>query len=357
VRKIVVLDGYTENPGDLSWEGVAAFGELTVYDRTDAGDEELIARRIGDAEVVVTNKTPITRGVVERCPSLRYVSVIATGYNVVDTEAASEAGVVVTNIPTYCTEAVGQLTFALLLEICCRVGHHDRAVHEGRWTSCPDFCFWDYPLMELSGKTMGFIGFGRIGRVAGRLARAFGMRALACGSRATDEGRAIAEYTDLDTLLASSDVVSLHAPLTPSTECLINKDTIAKMKDGVILINTARGALIDEAHLADALNSGKVYAAGVDVASTEPIRADNPLLKAANCFITPHISWGARESRLRLMDITVANLEAFVKGEPINVVNAEVVPGAVSYSRDTACVIETDADGGSNAAGAADVRT
>jgi glycerate dehydrogenase len=327
VRKIVVLDGYTENPGDLSWDGVAAFGEMTVYDRTDVNDEDLIVRRIGDAEVAITNKTPITREIIGRCPSLRYVSVIATGYNVVDVDAASEAGVVVTNIPAYCTEAVGQLAFALLLEICCRVGDHDRAVHEGRWTSCPDFCFWEHPLTELSGKTMGVVGFGRIGRATGRLARAFGMNVLACGSRETDEGRAIAEYTDLDTLLATSDVVSLHAPLTPQTERMINKDAIAKMKDGVIILNTARGALIDEADLADALNGGKVYAAGVDVVSEEPIREDNPLLTAKNCFITPHIAWSARESRQRLMDITVANLEAFVRGEPINVVNATGAQG------------------------------
>jgi glycerate dehydrogenase len=325
VRKIVVLDGYTENPGDMSWDGVAAFGELRVYDRTDVNDEELIVRRVADAEVVITNKTPLTRGIIGRCPSLRYISVIATGYNVVDVVAASEAGVVVTNIPAYCTEAVGQLAFALLLEICCNVGHHDRAVHEGRWAACPDFCFWDHPLMELSGKTMGVVGFGRTGRVTGRLARAFGMRVLACGSRETDEGRAIAEYTDRDALFASSDVISLHAPFTPQTERMINSDTIATMKDGVIILNTARGALVDEAALADALNSGKVYAVGVDVVSSEPIRADNPLLKAKNCFITPHIAWSARESRQRLMDVATANLEAFVRGKPVNVVNAQLL--------------------------------
>jgi glycerate dehydrogenase len=320
--KITVLDGYAENPGDLSWDGFAAFGELAVYDRVDVCDEDLIVRRIGDANVVVTNKTPITRSVIARCPQVRYIGVIATGYNVVDIEAASDAGIVVTNIPGYCTEAVGQLAISLLLEICCRVGHHDEAVHAGRWTSCPDFCFWDYPLTELNGKTMGVVGFGRIGRVTGRLARAFGMKVLATGSRETDEGRAIAEYVGLDELFASSDVISLHSPLTPETDKLINTDSIAKMKDGVIIINTARGGLVDESDLAAALNSGKVYAAGVDVVSAEPIRADNPLLAAKNCVITPHIAWGAKESRQRLMDIATANIKGFLDGEPVNVVNA-----------------------------------
>jgi glycerate dehydrogenase len=319
--KITVLDGYTENPGDLSWDGFAGLGELTVYERSDVGDEDLIVRRIGDANIVVTNKTPITRSVIARCPRIRYIGVIATGYNVVDIEAASDAGIAVTNIPDYCSEAVGQLAIGLLLEICCRVGHHDEAVHAGRWTSCPDFCFWDYPLTELNGKTMGIIGFGRIGRITGRLARAFGMKALAAGSRETDEGRAIAEYVGLDELFASSDVISLHAPLTPETDKLINADSIAKMKDGVIIINTARGGLIDERDLAVALNSGKARAAGVDVASVEPITANNPLLTAKNCVITPHIAWGAKESRQRLMDIATANIEGFLDGKPVNVVN------------------------------------
>jgi glycerate dehydrogenase len=328
--KIVVLDGYAENPGDLSWDGIAAFGELTVYDRTDVSDTDLIVERIADADAIITNKTPITREIVERCPALRYISVIATGYNVVDLAAATEANVIVTNIPTYSTEAVGQFTFALLLEVCCHVGLHDRLVHEGRWTSSPDFCFWDKQLTELSGKTIGIIGFGRIGRLTGKLARAFGMNVLACGSRETEEGRSIASYTDLDTLLASSDVVSLHAPLTPETERIINHDTIAKMKDGVILINTARGALVDEAALADALESGKVRAAGVDVASTEPIQNDNPLLTAKNCIITPHIAWSARESRQRLMDIAIRNLKGFAENSPVNVVNANGLYSSVS---------------------------
>jgi glycerate dehydrogenase len=323
--KIVVMDGYTENPGDLSWDGMASLGELTVHARTDAKDEELIVSRLCDAEIVITNKTPITRSVIARCPSIKYIGVIATGYNVVDVEAASDAGITVTNIPSYCTEAVGQLAIGLLLEICCRVGHHDVAVHEGRWTSCPDFCFRDYPLIELDGKTMGIIGFGRIGRVTGKLARAFGMKVIASGSRETDEGRAIAEYVGMDELLASSDVISLHSPLTPETDRIINREAVAKMKDGVIIINTARGGLIDERDLADALNSGKVYAAGVDVASEEPIRADNPLLEAKNCVITPHIAWGAKESRQRLMDIAIGNIRGYVNGEPVNVVNAEAV--------------------------------
>jgi glycerate dehydrogenase len=321
--KIVVLDGYTENPGDLSWDGIAALGELTVYDRTDTDDEDLIVQRISDAEAIITNKTPIARSVIARCPSLEYIGIIATGYDAVDIEAASDAGVSVTNIPAYCTEAVGQFAISLLLEICCHIGHHDDAVHDGRWTSCPDFCFWDYPLIELSGKTMGVIGFGRIGRVTGRLARALGMNVLASGSRQTDEGRAIAKYVGMDELLASSDVISLHAPFTPETDKMINKDAIAKMKDGVIIINTARGGLIDEQDLSDALNSGKVYAAGVDVVSEEPIRTDNPLLTAKNCVITPHVAWVAKESRQRLMDIAIANLKGFVGGEPRNVVNAK----------------------------------
>lgn len=319
--KIVILDGYTANPGDLTWDGIAAFGELTVYDRTEVGDADLIARRIGDAEVVITNKTPISAETIARCPSLRYISVIATGYNVVDTAAAARAGIPVTNLPAYCTEAVGQLAIALLLEICCRVGHHDEAVHAGRWASCPDFCFWDHPVIELAGKTIGFVGFGRTGRAAARVAVALGMKALACGSRETDEGRALAAYTDFETLIAESDVVSLHAPLTPDTEGMIDREAISRMKDGVIIINTARGPIVNEADLADALNSGKVYAAGVDVVSREPIREDNPLLRARNCIITPHIAWGSSESRKRLMDITAANLKAFLEGNPINVVN------------------------------------
>ncbi len=316
--KIVILDGYTENPGDLSWEGFAALGELTVYERTAAAD---IVPRIGDAEIVYTNKTPITAETLAVCPNLRYIGLLATGYNVVDVAAAKARGVAVTNIPTYGTAAVAQFAIAMLLEICHHVAHHSDAVHAGRWTANPDWCFWDYPLIELDGKTMGIIGFGRIGQATGRIARALGMRVLAYDSRPSDAGRAIAEYVPLDELLANSDVISLHCPLFPETEGIVNKANIARMKDGVILLNNSRGPLVVEQDLSDALNSGKVYAAGLDVVSTEPIRPDNPLLKAKNCFITPHISWAPRESRQRLMDIAVENLRAFLAGAPVNVVN------------------------------------
>lgn len=316
--KIVILDGYTENPGDLSWEGFAALGELTVYERTAAAD---IVPRIGDAEIVYTNKTPITAETLAVCPNLRYIGLLATGYNVVDVAAAKARGVAVTNIPTYGTAAVAQFAIAMLLEICHHVAHHSDAVHAGRWTANPDWCFWDYPLIELDGKTMGIIGFGRIGQATCRIARALGMRVLAYDSRPSDAGRAIAEYVPLDELLANSDVISLHCPLFPETEGIVNKANIARMKDGVILLNNSRGPLVVEQDLSDALNSGKVYAAGLDVVSTEPIRPDNPLLKAKNCFITPHISWAPRESRQRLMDIAVENLRAFLAGAPVNVVN------------------------------------
>lgn len=315
--KIVILDGYTENPGDLSWEGFEALGALTVYDRTPA---EEIAAHIGDADIVITNKTPVSESTLSACPGIRYIGVLATGYNVVDIAAAKARGIPVTNIPAYGTAAVGQFAIALLLEICHHIGHHNSAVHDGRWESCPDFCFWDYPLIELEGKTMGIIGFGRIGQATGRIAKGLGMRVIACDEHASGEGRAIADYVSMDELLGQSDVISLHAPLFPATEGMINKSSIAKMKDGVIIINNARGQLIVEQDLADALNSGKVYAAGLDVVSSEPIQNGNPLLSAKNCIITPHISWAPKESRQRLMDIAVANLQAFINGSPVNVV-------------------------------------
>lgn len=318
--KIVILDGYTENPGDLSWESLAAFGDLTVYDRTPDDDAEII-RRIDGAEVVFTNKCPIRRAVIDASPALKYISVLATGYNIVDGDYAWRKGIPVSNVPSYGTAAVGQFAIALLLEICHHVAHHAAAVHEGRWEKNPDWCFWDYPLIELSGKTMGIVGFGRIGQTTGRIARALGMTVLATGSRETEAGRAIAEYVDRATLFARSDVVVLHCPLFPETEGMINRSSIAGMKDGVILINNSRGQLIVEQDLADALNSGKVYAAGLDVVSTEPIRGDNPLLSAKNCFITPHISWAPREARQRILACSAQNLRAYVEGEPINVVN------------------------------------
>ena len=317
--KIVILDSYTENPGDLSWDGIARLGELTGYDRTAAKD---VIRRIGDAEVVFTNKAPITREVIDACPSIRFISVLATGYNCVDYVYAKEKGIPVTNIPAYGTDSVGQFAIALLLEICHHIGHHSDTVHAGKWTNSPDFCYWDYPLIELAGKTMGIIGFGRIGQVVGRVAKALGMRVLAFSRSESESGKAIADaYVDLDTLLRESDVVSLHCPLFPETEGIINRDTIAKMKDGAILINNSRGQLVVEQDLADALNSGKLAAAGLDVVSVEPIRADNPLLSAKNCIITPHISWAAKEARERIMQMAEKNLQAYLDGAPINVVN------------------------------------
>ncbi len=317
--KIVVLDGYTENPGDLSWGGLESLGELRVYDRTPAGR---IAERIGNAEIVITNKTPVSAETMEKCPSIKYIGVLATGYNVIDTNAAKERGIVVTNIPTYGTDAVGQFAIALLLEICHHIGHHNKAVHEGRWENNQDWCFWDYLLIELAGKTMGIIGFGRIGQTTGRIAQALGMKVLAYDSFQNPAlENDSCHYAELDEVLAQSDVIALHCPLFPSTEGMINKETIAKMKDGVIILNNSRGPLIVEQDLADALVSGKVYAAGLDVVSTEPIRGDNPLLNAPNCIITPHISWAPKESRMRLMDIAVNNLKAFLDGSPVNVVN------------------------------------
>ncbi len=323
--KIVILDGYAENPGDLSWEGFEKLGELTVYDRTPREDVEEILRRIGDAEIICTNKTLIGREVIERAPKLRYIGVLATGYNVVDVDAAAERGIPVTNIPSYGTAAVAQHMMALLLEICNRTGHHSQAVHEGRWQRSEDFCFWDYPLMELAGKTVGIIGYGHIGKAAARLAGAFGMKVIACRrpghsvlENVQDDG---VSMVTIEELFERADVISVHCPLFPETEGLICRENISKMKDGVIIINTARGPIVREKDLAEALNSGKVYAAGVDVVSTEPIRDDNPLLTARNCFITPHIAWASRESRQRLMDTAVDNLRAFLAGEPVNVVN------------------------------------
>ena len=319
--KIVVLDGYTENPGDLSWAELAALGELTVYDRTSYTESPLIAERIGDAEIVVMNKTPISRATIDACPNIRLIAVLATGYNVVDYNYAREKGIPVVNVPAYGTASVSQYSIALLLEICHHIGHHSASVHAGKWASNPDWCYWDYPLIELEGKTIGIIGFGRIGRQVGRIARAMGMRVLAYSRTETEEGRAIAEYVPLDTLLAEADVVSLHCPLFPETAGIINRESIAKMKDGVILLNNARGQLVNEVDLVEALASGKVAAAGLDVVSTEPIKADNPLLKAPNCIITPHMSWGSRSSRQRIMDCTVENVRAFLAGQPQNVVN------------------------------------
>lgn len=319
--KIVVLDGFTLNPGDLSWDGIKQFGDVVLHDRTDFAIGNVIAT-IGDADVVFTNKTPLPKAVLEKVPSLKYIGVLATGYNVVDTAAAKELGITVTNIPTYGTAAVAQFTFALLLELCHRVGAHSDAVQHGDWTTCPDFCFWNYPLIELSGKNLGIIGYGRIGQAAGKIAQALGLNVLAYDqfqnpALVTDT----CKYVTLDELLAQSDIISLHCPLFESTQGIINKDNIAKMKDGVLIINTSRGPLVVEADLRDALNSGKVGGAGLDVVSSEPISASNPLLQAKNCIITPHIAWAPKESRSRLMNIAVDNLAAFVNGSPVNVVS------------------------------------
>ena len=319
--KIVVLDGYTENPGDLSWDKLAALGELTVYDRTSYTEDPLIAQRIGDAEVAIVNKTPISRATMDRCPQLKLITLLATGYNVVDCAAAKEKGIQVCNVPTYGTACVGQYAIALLLEVCHHIGHHDRTVHEGKWANHIDWCYWDYPLIELDGKTAGIIGFGRIGQTTGRIAKALGMKVLAHDLYPNDAGRSIADYVDLDTLLSQSDVVFLHCNLTADNERMIDRAAIAKMKDGAILINNSRGQLIDEQDVADALQAGKLAAAGLDVVYTEPIRADNPLLAAPNCILTPHMSWGAKEARQRIMDITADNVKAWLDGAPINVVN------------------------------------
>lgn len=308
-RKIVVLDGYAANPGDISWDPLRELGEVVIYERSPP---EEVAQRIAGAEVVLTNKVLIDRSLIESAPSLRYIGVLATGYNVVDLEAANERGIVVTNIPAYSTEAVAQFVFALLLEICHNVGHHNRAVYDGRWQRSKDFVFWDYPLIELSGKTLGIIGYGRIGQATAKIAQAMGMEVVVYTRSAVKEGRV--KTLPFGQFLATSDIISLHCPLNEQTREIINRETIEKMKDGVIIINTGRGALINEQDLTDALKSGKVYAAGVDVVSEEPIKGENPLLKAPNCFITPHIAWATYESRLRLMEIAVANVKGFFEG-------------------------------------------
>ncbi len=319
MKKIVVLDGHTLNPGDLSWDKLKALGELVVLDRTPA---EKTVEGIGDAQIVYTNKTVISEDVFEKCSNIEFVGVLATGYNVVDIEAAKKHGAVVTNIPTYGTTAVSQMAIALLLEICHHAGAHCESVKQGKWASCADFCYWEYPLIELSGKTMGIIGMGRIGATTAGIANALGMNVVCYDSYVNPDLQAKGyEYVGLDDLLSRADVISLHCPLFDSTKGIINKDNINKMKDGVIIINTSRGPLIVEEDLAEALNSGKVHAAGVDVVSTEPILPDNPLLKAKNCIITPHIAWAPKESRQRLMDIAIDNLKKYLNGKTVNTVN------------------------------------
>ena len=319
--KIVVLDGYTENPGDISWAPLEALGAVTVYDRTVYEESPLIAERIGDADVIVINKTPISKATMDKCPNLKAIAVLATGYNVVDYEYARKKNIPVMNVPVYGTDNVSQFAIGLLLEACSHIGDHDRSVHAGEWASNPDWCYWHHPMIEVSGKTAGIIGLGRIGVNTAKVLRALNVHVLASDAHESDAGRAVAEYVSLDELLAQSDFIFLHCPLFPATQGIINAANIAKMKDGVILINNSRGPLVVEADLAAALNSGKVACAALDVVSTEPIKADNPLLHAPNCIITPHISWATKEARERIMQTTADNVRSFIEGKPENVVN------------------------------------
>lgn len=317
--KIVILDGSALNPGDLSYDCIRQFGEMTLYQRTDSEEEAI--QRIADSEIVVVNKVPITENVLSACPNIKLICVQATGYNVVDCEACAKRGIPVTNVPSYGTAAVAQFTIALILELCHQIGLHNQSVHRGDWVKSSTFCYWLTPQTELAGKTIGIVGFGRIGRAVGQLAKAFGMQVLAYSRSETGAGGEIGEYVDLDTLLRRSDIVSLHCPLFPATEKIINADTLSKMKDGAMLINTSRGGLVDEAALAQALNSGKLRGAAVDVVSQEPMQADNPLLNCEKCIITPHIAWAPVESRQRLLDCVVDNIRCFLAGTPQNVVN------------------------------------
>lgn len=317
--KIVILDGYAANPGDLSWDWLKQFGELTVYDRTP---DELIIPRIADNEIVIINKPVITREIIEACPSVRLIALLATGYNIVDTAAAREHNIPVCNIPSYSTASVAQTAMAHLLEITMRVGEYTNLCKDGTWTNCRDFSFTRGPLTELAGKTVGIIGYGQIGQAFGKLCRAFGMKVLAYAPHRRPELEDDnTRYVNLDELYSNSDIISMHCPVFPETKKMINRESIAKMKDGAIFLNTSRGQLVDEQALADALNSGKLRAAGLDVVAEEPIRPDNPLRTAKNVTMTPHIGWAPYESRVRLMEILKENIRNFAEGHPINVVN------------------------------------
>lgn len=317
--KIVVLDGNALNPGDLSWNELQETGDVTIYERTP---RELVRERIADADAVFTNKTVIKAEHLEGADRLKYIGVLATGYEQVDLQAAKEHGIIVTNVPNYGTEAVAQYAIALLLELCHHIGDHSAEVKKGSWERSKEWCFWNKPMIELLGKTMGIIGYGRIGRQVSKIAQAIGMKVMAVNSKVTENYEEDGVLRcNLDHLLKHSDVISLHCPLFPETRDMINKDSIAKMKDGVLLINNARGRLIVDQDLAEALNSGKIKAAALDVVSREPIREDNPLLSCSNVILTPHISWAAKDTRNRLLSIAVENFKAFLKGSPVHVVN------------------------------------
>lgn len=317
--KITVLDHPRENPGEICWSELYTLGEVSFYDSTRP---EQVVERVGDAEIVLLNKTVFSGDAMRRCPNLKMISAIATGYNTIDMATANELGIIVSNVPSYGTLAIAQHAFALLLEITNHVAHHDTEVRKGRKNSERDWCFWDYPPIELENKTMGILGLGRIGFAMMQMARGFGMKVIACDPYPSDAAIAAGcRYVSEDELYAQADVLSLHCPLLPGQEHKINRDTIAKMKDGVIFLNNSRGALVDEAALAEGLKSGKIYAAGLDAVEYEPIAMDNPLLDAPNCFITPHISWAARECRQRLVDTTLENVRNYLRGAPSNVVH------------------------------------
>ncbi len=317
--KIVILDSYTTNPGDLSWDKFSNLGEVTVYDYTP---NELIIERCKDAEIVIDNKVVLTKEIINQLPKLKYIGMLSTGFNVIDIEAAKANGIVVCNVPTYSTSAVAQLTFALILEIYNQVGLHSKAVHDGEWTACRDFSFQKSPLIELSGKTIGLIGYGKIGSEVAKIADAFGMNIICyVPSVKPQPDFKSFKFVSLDEIAKKSDIVSLHCPLTPETQGIINESFISKMKKNAIVINTSRGPAIDEKALADAINSGKIAGAGVDVLSTEPPKSDNPLLSCEKCFITPHVAWAGFETRQRLISIVYDNIKAFLDGTPINIVN------------------------------------
>lgn len=317
--KIVLLDAHTANPGDLSWQPLEAIAPCAVYPRTPV--EETVSRCAG-AQVVITNKAPLTREILQALPELKYIGVTATGFNIVDTAAAKELGIIVTNVPGYSTPAVAQHVVALMLEMTNHVGHAAASVRDGGWVRCPDFAYWDHPIIELAGRTLGIIGYGEIGSAVARIGAAFGMKVLASKRTWKEPPPAGVQPAEIDEIFALSDVISLHCPLTDATKHLVGERTLGLMKKEAFLINTGRGPLVDEAALAKALNEDRIAGAGLDVLSVEPAKAENPLLTAKNCLVTPHVAWASRESRARLIDITAANLKAFLAGNPVNVVNA-----------------------------------